>query len=44
MVDIKKFSEIDLYQLFGVEFEATETEVLLEKFIIFRIHLLIFLI
>ena len=27
MVDIKKFSEIDLYQLFGIGIDATESEV-----------------
>lgn len=27
MVDVKKFSEIDLYQLIGVEHTATENEV-----------------
>lgn len=27
MVDVKKFSNIDLYGLIGVEFTATESEV-----------------
>lgn len=32
MVDIKKFSEIDLYQLFGIGIDATESEVSLMIF------------
>lgn len=37
MVDVKKFSNIDLYGLIGVEFNATESEVnklLLSVFIV----------
>lgn len=32
MVDVKKFSEIDLYGLLGVEINATQTEVSVTKY------------
>lgn len=40
MVDIKKFSEINLYELFGITIDATESEVSLTIFIKNQIKLI----
>lgn len=39
MVDFKKFAEIDLYKLVGVEFTATEAEVSEQNLIIDKKYL-----
>ena len=42
MVDVKKFSELDLYKLVGVEQTATESEVSKNKWINFTKILFIY--